>query len=120
MNLKNKISVFIIFILTVGVLIFFYNPFAFGFHGDIDIQYYDKFNQKIKSRGNLIDGFEYGFWEYYDINGNITSSGEYNKNCRKNNIWKFYSNGKLIYTINYRNGVKLDSLPRSRSNPFEW
>ena len=93
-------------------------------------QFYYHENGKLKVKGHYENGVRSGFWEKYDEDGNLEvqnifldgenliSVAVYQKNsvllCRGSVVdqmrqgkWEYFdSKGRLLYTVNYENGIR--------------
>ncbi len=85
--------------------------FPFGFFGDVDEVYYK--TGELKGKGNIIDGFPYGEWVFFDRNGNKIVQGSYSTNSKKEKKWKYFdSKGNLLYEVVFENGIPIDTLKK--------
>lgn len=74
------------------------------FQGKWEYYYLDG---NLKSKGEYKDGKKYGKWTYYFTNGNVEQEGFFDKNGNYTGEWKwYYENGNLLRKEEYRRGKR--------------
>ena len=75
-------------------------------HGQCTEWYED--NEALRSKGNYLNGEEYDFWSYYNIDGSY-SEGEY-KNGRPDVVWTYHNSDGTTYTRYFDGGIAREQV----------
>jgi antitoxin component YwqK of YwqJK toxin-antitoxin module len=64
-------------------------------------------NGNIRSKGEYKDGNKFGKWKYYFTSGKLEQEGAYDQNGKFSGEWKwYYENGNLLRREEYRRGIE--------------
>ena len=73
------------------------------------IEFYYKVNQDKKTlafKGEYINGIPLGKHRYYYPNGKVKEEGKYDSGMKEGDWKKYNTEGELILTILYKNGIE--------------